>query len=190
MFPRTICLSSLLSLLIMTQTPHFHALSHGNHWTAGSTVISAIEEHSNKFQTTRLRSSFMLKGATGHCPGQDEDSELSVSSTIPNGRIERKVFCHFYNQQAWSYNSENISLPVAQRVPRVITAYLKGFGKSDASVTVVGYRRWEWVLMTLVLGWLCPRKESLLGYLKTWRIQKIIPYIERPLQNISRNAKW
>lgn len=81
------------------------------------------------------------KVATGHCPGQDEDSELSVSSTIPNGRIERKVFCHFYNQQAWSYNSENISLPVAQRVPRVITAYLKGFGKSDASVTVVGYRR-------------------------------------------------
>ena len=42
MFPRTICLSSLLSLLIMTQTPHFHALSHGNRWTAGSTVITAI----------------------------------------------------------------------------------------------------------------------------------------------------
>ena len=44
MFPRTICLSSLLSLLIMTQMPHFHALSHGNRWTAGSTVIlTAIE---------------------------------------------------------------------------------------------------------------------------------------------------
>ena len=42
MFPRTVCLSSLLSLLIMTQTPHFHALSHGNRWTAGSTVITAI----------------------------------------------------------------------------------------------------------------------------------------------------
>ena len=42
MFPCTICLSSLLSLLIMTQTPHFHALSHGNRWTAGSTVITAI----------------------------------------------------------------------------------------------------------------------------------------------------
>ena len=45
MFPRTICLSSLLSLLIMTQTPHFHALSHANRWTAGSTVISAIKRH-------------------------------------------------------------------------------------------------------------------------------------------------
>ena len=42
MFPRTICLSSLLSLLIMTQTPHFHAPSHGNRWNAGSTVITAI----------------------------------------------------------------------------------------------------------------------------------------------------
>ena len=38
-FPHAICLSSLLSLLIMTQTPHFHALSHGNRWTSGSTAI-------------------------------------------------------------------------------------------------------------------------------------------------------
>ena len=42
MFPCTICLSSLLSLLIMTQTPHFHVLSNGNRWAAGSTVITAI----------------------------------------------------------------------------------------------------------------------------------------------------
>ena len=42
MFPRTICLSSLLSLLIMTQMPLFRALSHGNRWTAGSTIITAI----------------------------------------------------------------------------------------------------------------------------------------------------
>ena len=42
MFLRTICLSSLLSLMIMIQTPHFHALFHGNRWTAGSTVITVI----------------------------------------------------------------------------------------------------------------------------------------------------
>ena len=82
------------------------------------------------------------KVATGNCPDQDEDSELCVSSTIPNGQIERKVFCRFYGQQAWSYNSENISLPVDKLGLRVITAHLKGFGKrSNASVTVVGYRR-------------------------------------------------
>ena len=40
-FLRTICLSLLFSLLIMTQMPHFRALSHGNCWTAGSTVITA-----------------------------------------------------------------------------------------------------------------------------------------------------
>ena len=38
MFPHSICLSSLFSLLIMIQIPHFHALSRGNCWTAGSTV--------------------------------------------------------------------------------------------------------------------------------------------------------
>ena len=42
MFPHTICLRSLLSLLIMTQAPHFHALLLGNCWTASSTVITAI----------------------------------------------------------------------------------------------------------------------------------------------------
>ena len=41
-FSRTICLGWILSLLIMTQTPHFHALSRGNRWTAGSTVIAAL----------------------------------------------------------------------------------------------------------------------------------------------------
>ena len=45
MFPHTICLSSLLSLFIMTQMPHFHALSHRNRWTASSTVIIAIVTH-------------------------------------------------------------------------------------------------------------------------------------------------
>ena len=42
MFPHTICLRSLLSLLIMTQTPHLNALSHGNCWTASSIVLTAI----------------------------------------------------------------------------------------------------------------------------------------------------
>ena len=53
MFPRIICLSSLLFLLTMTRTPHFHALAHGNRWTAGSTVITAIGFHSVLLRTCK-----------------------------------------------------------------------------------------------------------------------------------------
>ena len=42
--PRTVYLRSLLLLLIMTQTPHFYARSHGNRWTAGSTVFNSLED--------------------------------------------------------------------------------------------------------------------------------------------------
>ena len=53
MLPHTICLSSLLSLLIMTQTPHFHALLHGNRWTAGSTVLTCAAN--GKWRERRAR---------------------------------------------------------------------------------------------------------------------------------------
>ena len=38
----------------MTQTPHFHALSHGNRWTAGSTVITAIKNWNTCSTETRV----------------------------------------------------------------------------------------------------------------------------------------
>ena len=81
------------------------------------------------------------KVETGWCSDQDTHGELIVSSTIPNGVIERKVRCYFYQQSAWSYNSENICLPVGGNGPRSITAFLKGprSGGISASVTVVGY---------------------------------------------------
>ncbi|XP_068676989.1 uncharacterized protein [Montipora capricornis] len=68
--------------------------------------------------------------------------EMIVSTTIPNGVIERKLICHVYDQQAWSYNSENITLPVASN-NRVVNVSLKlapsSSGKCKASVQIVGY---------------------------------------------------
>ena len=79
---------------------------------------------------------------TGNNDGKDEDGELVVSVTIPNGLIERKVFCHLYGQQAWSYNSENITLPVGPGLARQIVAELRTEGnRVVGSVQIVGYRR-------------------------------------------------
>ena len=81
------------------------------------------------------------KVASGYNEGQKRDGELIVSSTIPNGRIERKVFCRFYAQSALSYNSENICLPLGGSGTKTVTASLNGpnSGNFNASVTVVGY---------------------------------------------------
>ncbi len=74
--------------------------------------------------------------------GSTEDGELVVSVTIPNGRIERKLFCYTYPQSAWSYNSENIALPVGAGpgLARQITAVLNAKGDNVfGSVQIVGY---------------------------------------------------
>jgi hypothetical protein len=85
------------------------------------------------------------KICSGNVPGKDEDGELVLSVTVPNGKIERRLFCHVYQQEAWAYNSENISLPVEPGAPatgsegREITAYAQGSG-FQASLQIVGYR--------------------------------------------------
>ena len=81
--------------------------------------------------------------ANGHYKPGDAPGEMIVSTTIPNGVIERKLYCYVYNQSAWSYNSENITLPVGpgNRVVNV-TLNVPGFTPGShyiASVQVVGY---------------------------------------------------
>lgn len=76
--------------------------------------------------------------APGNAPG-----EMIVSTTIPNGVIERKLYCYVYDQSAWSYNSENIALPVGpdNRVVNVklnVPEFTSG-SHYIASVQVVGY---------------------------------------------------
>ncbi len=81
---------------------------------------------------------------TGNNGSTGEDGELVVSVTIPNGRIERKLFCYTYPQSAWSYNSENIALPVGAGpgLARQIAAELKAKGNGVfGSVQIVGYRK-------------------------------------------------
>ena len=84
------------------------------------------------------------KIATGYNSGSDVDGELTVSTTIPNGEIKRKVFCRFYEQSAWSYNSENIPLPLtcgSERLVRVSLQGPSGTKHFNASVQIVGYSK-------------------------------------------------
>ncbi len=82
------------------------------------------------------------KVSTGYNGGKEGDGELVVSVTIPNGRIERKLYCYLYGQQAWSYNSENIALPVGPGLARQIVAELRADGSYVAgSIQIVGYRK-------------------------------------------------
>ncbi|XP_068762666.1 uncharacterized protein [Montipora capricornis] len=74
--------------------------------------------------------------------GLDEDGGMTVSSTISNGVIERKLACHFYDQNSWSYNSENIPLPVARDGERVVRVSFIGPTNAKgvtASAQIVGY---------------------------------------------------
>ena len=71
-------------------------------------------------------------------------ADLEVSTTTLNGVIKRKLFCHVYNQDAWSYNSENISLPVAVGHTLDVIALLNGPGGNDnfsGSVQIVSYSK-------------------------------------------------
>ena len=81
--------------------------------------------------------------STGYYNPTDSPGEMTVSTTIPNGVIERKLYCYGYNQSAWSYNSENITLPVGPN-SRVVNVSLKlaqptSGSNYKASVQVVGY---------------------------------------------------
>ena len=79
---------------------------------------------------------------TGRNKHRNGHGELVVSVTIPNGRIERKLFCFFYQQSAVSYNSENITLPVGPGLARQIVAELRTEGnRVVGSVQIVGYRK-------------------------------------------------
>ena len=78
---------------------------------------------------------------TGRNIDINSNGELVVSVNIPNGRIERKLFLRVYDQGSWSYNSENIALPVGPGLAREIVAELKAAGDPVASIQIVGYRQ-------------------------------------------------
>ena len=91
MFPHTICLSSLLLLLIVTQTPHFHALLHGNHWNAGSTVITAIAQSVFKcfFLTKMTRDTKLVPKSHGYrIPLLWFMSKWRAKSTVEHKKVQ------------------------------------------------------------------------------------------------------
>ena len=43
-----------------------------------------------------------------------------------HGTMERRLFYRTYKQDSWSYNSENMTIPVADMTTRCIEAYIDG----------------------------------------------------------------
>ena len=81
---------------------------------------------------------------SGYNSRTPETTELEVSTTTFNGIIKRKLFCHVYDQGSLSYNSENISLPVAVGHTLNVIALLNGPGGNDnfsGSVQIVSYSK-------------------------------------------------
>ena len=72
----------------------------------------------------------------------DRDGAFRFSTITKQGRIERDLFFHTYSQNAWSYNSENIVLPVGEE--KVVHAAIDRATTSPGlacQAKVVGYRK-------------------------------------------------
>ena len=81
---------------------------------------------------------------SGHVPGHDKSGDLVVSSTTIKGVIERRLIYHVYDQGSWSFNSENMRIPVTPGMTKSIKAKLEGpsiRGNFGASVQIVGFIR-------------------------------------------------
>ena len=83
--------------------------------------------------------------SSGTCKNHDDSGDLVVSSDTITGLIERKLRYHVYNQGAWSFNSENMNVPITPGITGSIGAKLVGpaviSGNYSASVEIVGYAR-------------------------------------------------
>jgi len=78
---------------------------------------------------------------SGNVGSINEDGQYIFYTSTDNGQIERYLFYHAYRQDAWSYNSENIALPLDKehyvfvKIDRAAHYNIKGFVKG------IGYRK-------------------------------------------------
>ena len=64
------------------------------------------------------------------------------STVTAQGEFEAKLYFRAYDQKAWSYNSENIALPVQkERVVKARISHTSSFEYFGCRVQVVGYRK-------------------------------------------------
>ena len=136
MFPRTIRLSSLLSLLVMTQTPHFHALSHGNRWTAGSTVITHREISKTNLFTSSMPSAMF----TGAC-GPPEKLSLAL---VRCSHVLHVIVKLAYRKSERKYEDTKWLLYLFQSLNG---CYLKHFSQRRLAKFVFPFRFWNFNLL-------------------------------------------
>ncbi len=77
----------------------------------------------------------------------DQDAELTLWTSIGQQEYKKFLYAHLYNQEAWSYNSENMSFPAPMdmklRVEYTGPANSGAGGSSNnmgSTVYVTGYR--------------------------------------------------
>lgn len=82
---------------------------------------------------------------SGHIDNHDTLGELVVSWKTHHGVLKRRLFYHAHKQGAWSYNSENMIIPLDDMTTRSIEAELDGppiSGDSfKATVQLVSFTR-------------------------------------------------
>ena len=81
--------------------------------------------------------------ATAHNASTDTDVELTVWTSDGKQDYKKYLYGRAYNQQAWSYNSQNMFFPAtSDKKLRVSVAYSNspGSGNMSSVLYVIGYR--------------------------------------------------
>ena len=72
----------------------------------------------------------------------DTDGNFVFSTSTTNGIFERRLNWHVYWQSAWSFNSDNIDLPVGNdRTVRARKSNSDTYRKMTCKAQLIGYRK-------------------------------------------------
>ena len=76
-----------------------------------------------------------------HTDNIDDTGHFVFSTSTKNGTIKRRLFFHGYKSSSWTYNSDNMTLPVEKdRKVYAEVDYAKNYG-IQCKVKVAGYRK-------------------------------------------------
>ena len=90
---------------------------------------------------------------TGWDTGRSDDIEVAVWTTDGVLEYKKYLYGHLYGQDAWSYNSENMSFPVTPDL--TLNAQFSGPPPTqkldECQVYVIGYRLWRaWTMSNTI----------------------------------------
>ena len=90
-----------------------------------------------KYATEAIVFAFVRTGGAN----ADVDGDLIITSDTSTGQITKRVFYHSFDQGAWSYNSENLIIPIGESRKLQVKIHPIPNGNFEAGLEVVGYRQ-------------------------------------------------